>query len=378
MSTLVRELARLLLPAALLTGSAGSALACIICLSAVSVTTAQKLDAADVVVLASPVHGGGGLQVTEVIKGKGVVGMPVEGLSGVAGQLGTQGGETFLLARNGLSARWTNLGKIGVRYSAWLRQLVATNDGRSSGKSVAWPLSSTAQAVPDSTNWPARIDLLLPQLESADPLVAKIAFEELARAPYDAMPSLKPVIEVEDVRGWINDPALAERRDAYLLLLGITGDADDAAAIERELSDAWASNDAKNLAALIAADLELGGQERIARIEKMYLTDPDRSVAEIEAALLALSVHGNARGALWRDRIVRAYRSFIHAHKPMAGFVVADLGAWKAWEAVPDLIDVLGSNAVKDPAGRFAIVVYLQESPLSEAHAAAVSAQQVN
>ncbi|MEJ8574267.1 hypothetical protein [Microbaculum marinum] len=368
---------QLVLPATLLAGSSGSAVACIICLSAVSVTIGQKLDAADVVVLAEPARGSQGFRIVAELKGDGPVGTYVEGASDPARWTVTQGG-TFLLARNSQSGRWTDLGPVGTEHADWLRRFLTTVDGPSNATRLSWPLSSTAQAAPDTTNWPARIAVVERQLESADPLVAEIAFGELARAPYDVMRTLKPVLDVEKLRNWTSDPSLAQRRDAYLLLLGIAGNAQDAAAIDRQLIDASAAHDATNLAALLAADLELRGPDRVAWIEETYLADPGRSLPEIEAALLALSVHGNANRRIPRQRVVDAYRGFIRNRPPMAGFVVGDLGEWRNWDAVPELIDALESDAVRDPAGRFAIIAYLKDSPVAQAHAAATSARQLN
>jgi hypothetical protein len=122
---------------------------------------------------------------------------------------------------------------------------------------------------------------------------------------------------------------------------------------------------------MLAADLELRGPSRIAWIEENYLLDHGRTLPEIEAALLALSVHGGANGAVPRQQVVDAYRKFIRERQPMAGFVVAYLSDWKAWDAVPDYMDVLRSNAVKDPASQFAILVYLRDSPDAEARSVA-------
>jgi hypothetical protein len=365
-----RIFVRLFVLAVLVYETASPVLACAICFSAVSVTTGQKLDAADEIVLAMPLSDGERFRVVKVIKGDAGVGTTVEETVSLADSVDLQSGKLLLLVRNELSGRWTSLGAIGSGHADWLRQLVKTKDGRSMGLPVAWPLAGRGQAVPDSTNWPKRIILVEQLLESEDPLAAEIAYGEFSRAPYSAMRRLKPVLDPDRIRSWIDDPELATRRDGYLLLLGIAGGADDATVLEERLAAAWASRDATNVAALLTADLELRGPARVAWIEENYLVDRDRTLPEIRAALLALSVHGKAGGRISRQRIVDAYRLFIRERKPMAGFVAMDLAAWQAWDAVPDYIDVLEVNAVKDPAGEFAIVAYLQESQTPEARAA--------
>jgi hypothetical protein len=160
-----------------------------------------------------------------------------------------------------------------------------------------------------------------------------------------------------------DDPRLAGRRAAYTLLLGIAGGAGETAALERRIEAALARGDATDLAAMLAADLELRGPGRVAWIEETFFADRRRAWQEIDAARLALSVHGGADGIVPRQRVVEAYRVFIREHCPMAGIVAQDLADWRAWEVTQDYVDVIRSNVVKDPAGQFAIVNFLRQSP---------------
>ncbi|CAH1661036.1 hypothetical protein [Chelatococcus asaccharovorans] len=368
------KLAAALLGAALLLGGGlGRAQACAICLSAVSVSTGQKLDAADQVALATPAADGQRFRIAEAVKGDAPLGTIVEASSDHAESFPAGAGKLSLLARNAMSGRWTNFGALSAENAAWLRELLKTNDGKAKAPPRMWPIVSPVQAVTDSTNWPRRIALIEPYLESDDPLAAEIAFGELSRAPYEVSRTLKPTLDADKVRRWVQDPALSKRHDAYILLLGIAGGAGDVTVLEERLDTARAAKDATNVAALLAADLELRGPSRVVWIEKNYLLDHGRSLPEIDAALLALNVHGGAGGVVSRQRVVDAYRDFIRERKPMAGFVATYLSDWKAWDAVPDYVDVLRSNAVKDPAGQFAIVTYLQDSHKAEALAAAAA-----
>ena len=88
---------------------------------------------------------------------------------------------------------------------------------------------------------------------------------------------------------------------------------------------------------------------------------------EIEAALLALSVHGSANGTVPRDRVIKAFRSFIKERPPMAGFVASKLAEWHYWEAASDYSALLKADAIADPASRLAIETYLQQSIAAQA-----------
>ncbi len=57
----------------------------------------------------------------------------------------------------------------------------------------------------------------------------------------------------------------------------------------------------------------------------------------------------------------------------MAALVAADLALWGYWDAVPEYVQLLKSNAVRDPASRYAIIVYLKQSPRADAKAAVKS-----
>jgi len=361
---------RLLCALALMVITAGEAAACAICLSAFVVTTGQQLDLADQAVLAVPLSDGGQFRIIEVVKGNAVVdGNIAEPVSRVDAAA-LESGKPLLLLRSELAQRWTSVGTISVDYAGWLRQLSATSHIGGARPRIAWPQASQTSSALTETEWHERLVLVLPYLENPEPLAAEIAYGEMSRAPYGALRSLKPRLDATTIAAWVDDPKLASRRPTYTLLLGIAGGADDAARLEQRIDSAWKSRDATNLAAMLAADLELRGPSRVGWIEKMYLADGDRTMPEIEAALLALSVHGGANGAVPRERVIHAYRLFVSERKPMAGFVAQELADWDSWDATAEYAALLMSDAVKDPASHFAVVNYLQRSPHAAAKAA--------
>jgi hypothetical protein len=326
------------------------------------VTIGQRLDSADQAVLAVPLAEPGRFGIVEVIKGK------VDGDAITLTASPTQSAKPLLALRNPVSGRWESQGAIGVEYAAWLRQIAVVHGVRGE-KAQSLQLFPVRKSLTEA-EWLERVAVAVANLESPDPLVAEIAYDEIARAPYSAQRSLNRVLDAKRLRAWINDPQLVSRRAGYTLLLGVAGGSDDAAMLERRLDLAWSAGDATNLSAMLAANLELRGAGRVAWIEKMYFADRQRSLPEIEAALLALSVHGGANGVVPRQRIIEAYRSFIKVRKPMAGFVAMELADWQAWEATADYVNIVRTKAVKDPAGQFAILSYLHRSPVMAERAA--------
>jgi hypothetical protein len=358
--------------AALILIAADRVEACQICAAAFVVTPGQKLDAADQAVLAEPLPGGNRFRVVEIIKGndipEGLISEEVLGIDAAA----LRRGRPLLLLHDALIQYWSSIGSIGAEHAEWLRRLAATSSAAGMRVKANWPRATQTVVELTEFDWRTRVALVLPYLEHSEPLAAEIAYGELARAPYAALRLLKPQLQASKVASSIEDPKLATRRSTYLLLLGIAGDSNDATRLERRIDAAWQSHDATNLAAMLAADLELQGPSRVAWMEKAYFADRTRTLPEIEAALLALSVHGSTNAAVSRERVIQAYRLFIRERKAMAGFVAQQLADWGYWDATADYVELLKSDVVKDPASHFAVVAYLQRSP----HAAAKAALQ--
>jgi hypothetical protein len=339
---------------------------CQICFSGLVVTPGQQLDAADQAVLAVP--DGARFRVVVVVKGHvadGTITEPVARFDAAA----LANGKPILLLRNELAQQWSSLGSMDARYAGWLRRLAATGVGRVRAQ-PDWPKTTLTSSELTEAQWRERLALVVPYLEDSEPLAAEIAHDEVRRAPFGAMRSVKAQLDASALARWLDDPALAARRSTYTLLLGIAGGPGDAAQLEQRIEAAWRSRDATNLAAMLAADLELRGPSRVGFIEQSYFGDRDRTMPEIEAALLALSVHGGAGAVVPRARVIAAYRRFIRERKPMAGFVAQELADWGYWDATSDYAALLKSGVLKDSASHFAVVNYLQRSPQAVAKAA--------
>jgi hypothetical protein len=308
---------------------------------------AQQLVDLPLAVLAQPSVDGQGYRVVAVIKGEQPAGgiIPAEAIQL---DMVVDANSTLLLVRDEAWSMWVGLGAVAVEHSSWLRQIAA-------GKR---PADMSAD------EWRARVALMLPYLENREPLVAEIAYGELAAAPYAAVLAAKPRLDTPAIRRWVADPQLAARQPLYLLLLGIAGDASDATALELRLEALWLARDSTNLASMIAADLQLRGPSRMAWVDTNYMGDRLRSTRELEAALLALSVLGNANGAIPRDRVIRSYGLFMQEHKELAGFVAWDLAAWQYWGAVPMYLALMKSNVRQNFASRVAALAYLHQSPV--------------
>jgi hypothetical protein len=333
--------------AALFLGASSVATACPLCLGAFRSSVAQQLVDLPHEVLAQPSADGRGYRVVAEIKGEQPAGgiIPTEAI-----QLDfvADASATLLLVRDEAWSMWVGVGAIAVEHASWLRRVAA-------GKRLS---------DMNADEWQARVALMLPYLEHREPLVAEIAYGGLAAAPYAALLAAKPRLAAPAIRSWLADPKLAARQPLYLLLLGIAGDAGDATALELRLEALRMARDATNLGSMIAADLQLRGPPRMEWVDAKYMGDRLRSTRELEGALLALSVLGNANGAIPRERVIQSYRLFIQKHEELAGFVAWDLAAWQYWGEVPVYLALIKSNARQNFASRVAIFAYLRQSPV--------------
>ncbi len=347
----MRAITRYLLAFALLLLQAAGASACPLCLGLFQTSKAEQLVAAPRAVLAVPTADAGRFRVIQVIKGEQPTDNMIEGAYPRSGPAPSDAAPSnirpLLLVSDDPLPTWVILGAIDTARADWLRALAA-------GKRAA-------DMSPE--DWRARVALVVPHLNDPESLAAEFACAELAAAPYTALRAIKRQLDADTHRRCLADPALASRHPLSWLLLGISGNERDAAALEGRLQTAWQSGDSANLGLMLAADLELRGAGRMPWVESNYLADPKRSPAEIKSALLALSVHGNANGAIPRERVIQSYRMFMKAHPEIAGDVAPDLAAWKYWDAVPEYLAMIKSNVRQQYPSRVAMLSYLQASP---------------
>jgi hypothetical protein len=349
--------ASMLLRAALLALAAtvaAPALACPVCAPTAPLTAAQRMIDADAAVLARPpADGSDAWRIVAVVAGS------PDALSSrelAPGAVEPSDARPLLLVRDRLSRTWSAVGPIAESQADRVRQWAG--------------LRRTKEMRP--ADWRERVAAFVPLLEHPEPLVAQTAYGEIARAPYEAMRAARGLLDAQRIARWLDDPVLAPRRPLYLLLLGLAGGPSDAARIARDLAairpDAPPSA-LIDLPALLAADLELRGPGRLPAIEQAWLLDRTRPIFQVQAALVALSVHGTEDATVPRRDVAQAYHRLIAARPAAAGLVAQDLAAWQDWSATRAYVALLESPQVS-MASRVAIVQYLRASPAPEARAA--------
>lgn len=336
-------------------GWATHAAACAICApSELENTLVQRLFASDIAVIATASQDGTGYRAEEVIKGALPEGR-IRLHETATVPRGAPSKESELLLFSAGSQTWRTVGALKKERAAWVRRLTAM------GPASALNFGSTVAA------WSPRLSFLVADLESPEPLVAQTAYEEISFAPYAAMRLLKPSLDAHQLAHWLDTPSLAARRPLYALLLGMAGGKNTAEAVESRILSGSQWQTMAELSGLFAAYLELRGADGVAWMERHYLADSARSELEIQAAIMALGVHGNDGARVSKDRVVQAYSVLIRHNQARAGFVASDLGNWGRWEFGVDYAAVLKSSGPQAFASRYAMVLFLMRSPAPQA-----------
>ena len=335
-----------LVAVAWLVGSGGHSLrACPICLGITSQkpTLAEVYQRASDVVVAHAAGNSKSYTIDRVIKGNSALaGQP----AALTVALGIGGG--VILSRESVELPWQVHGATALHLQLFFRFV------------------ETLPVAKPATNdeWLKRLGHWRRFLGHADSRIARSAWSEWARAPYKILRQAR--FDPAKLRTWLADPSQAYAKPMWIVLLGVSGTEDDARAVRKQLKTAWSKNEAPLIPSLITARIEQEGTVGIKWLEEHYIRDRDRTLAEIRAALTALSVHGNANEQL-RPHILAACRTLLDERRPLSGLVARDLANWKDWSAAKYYQTLLASGEPVLPETQPGIVDYLKASKLASA-----------
>ncbi len=220
-------------------------------------------------------------------------------------------------------------------------------------------LSISAFEPKESSAWRKQLNTFLPYLGHSDPRVASSAWIVWAHAPYEVVRTQRPLPDPDMLQKWLADPDRASEAALFWRLLGLQADDSVRSLLRREVIAIWKDNDTQNLAALLDAELSANGKDAVTFIRERYLDDGDRTLAEIESALLALRLHGRKGAPSMREPISVAFEDFVSKRRPLAGLVANDLASWERWNSRETYSDIIRSGEPVMPTSRPAILTYL-------------------
>jgi hypothetical protein len=329
-------------------------LACQICLPVPTTSTVERLFDAELVVLAQEdSQNPSSLRTLEVLKGEPAV----------------HEIDLFLDNPSLRTLALNSQRKIICAYHAdasvgrWMR--VGTADG------VFGPL--VREILERAPEWQAnpkkRLDFFANYLGHNNAQARNLAHLEFARAPYEEIKRYAGVLPAEELRTSLKNFRLYQWHALYILLLAQSGEEQDRDLIVGKVHAAEKTATPLQLAAWSTAWVEIEEESALDFLETRYLGHPGRTIEELQAVVLALSVHGANSPSSLRDRIVDGYRMVLANYPQLALRIVTDLVEWNQWGLAPAVAPIVGAPPPElDRAALLQLRAYLREAEIRGSH----------
>ncbi|MFO0821484.1 MAG: hypothetical protein U1A77_26305 [Pirellulales bacterium] len=213
---------------------------------------------------------------------------------------------------------------------------------------------------------PERLEFFQQYFEDKDDLLARDAYDEFAKTPYDIVQALKPKMQHDKIVGWIKDVNVStSRRRLYFTLLGVCGGPNDLPLLESMIK----SEDRKQRAgldAMLACYLLLKGPDGLPLVEELFLANNKSDYADTYAAIMALRFHGNDVKVLPKQRVVQSLRIMLNRPN-LADLVIPDLARWEDWSSMDRLVKLFKEADDKTSWVKVPVINFLRTCPLPEA-----------
>jgi len=201
-------------------------------------------------------------------------------------------------------------------------------------------------------------------LEHSDPLVAGDAFVSFAAIEPGDIAACPEAFSREKLRSWLDNPETPiVRRSFYAMLLGLVGNDDDAAYLEKSLfdppSEAAAGARRYGLEGLVVGLVLQRGANGFDAIDRLIESAPpiaDSDAAAVAIGLRYLWTYGGDR--VPRERLRLSMRKLL-AYPRVAETAITDLARWKDWSVQKRLRELFETPDYNVRGTRQAIVQYM-------------------
>jgi hypothetical protein len=263
----------------------------------------------------------------------------------------------LMMAADAPHLSWSTPLVLSARAADYLRQLPDL------------PRPDPAAATEDRENtriWAQRLVFFQDFLEDQDEMLARDAYDEFAKAPYEAVIAMREQMKRPQLVEWINDSQVpSNRRRLYFTMLGVCGSDQDLDLLESLMKSDQRQQKA-GLDALVACYLILKGEAGLPLVEDLFLKDQEADYADTYAVIMALRFHGSQVSVIPRSRLVKSLRLMLD-RPDLADLVIPDLARWEDWDVMPRLVQLFQDADQDSSWVRVPVINYLRACPLPEA-----------
>lgn len=204
-------------------------------------------------------------------------------------------------------------------------------------------------------------------LENPDPLLSIDAWAEFANSTYDDVKSTSDKLPRQKLRQWIADPMMSpERLGLYGMMLGLCGNADDAAFLESQIGAVPPTGKDETQFFRYGTDGLMGGYLLLTAEKGLEFIEQTRLIPDVPAE----SAHAAAQAMqfIWSyesnlippSRLKLSMRRLL-ANEDLRLLTIMNLARWNDWECWPDLEQMFRNEQVADFATQRAIVEFANE-----------------
>ncbi len=206
---------------------------------------------------------------------------------------------------------------------------------------------------------PERLIFFQDYIQDKDELLARDAYDEIAKLPYDVIVKAKDKLRHDDFVEWIQDPdTTASKRRMFFSLLSVCGTKEDVPMLERMIRSTE-RRDRSGLDSMLNCYMALLGEDAMPLIEELFLKDPKVDYTDRYSAIMAIRFQGTEGKAVPRERLIEALRLNLD-HPKVADLVVMDLARWKDWDSMERLVEMFKKSGDETIFIREPVINYLR------------------
>jgi len=212
-----------------------------------------------------------------------------------------------------------------------------------------------------------RLPYYLMFLENPDPLLSIDAWAEFANADYEDVKAVKDQMPRAQLRQWIADPTTTpERLGLYGMMLGLCGNADDAAFLEKQIGAVPPTglDDKKffryGTDGLMGGYLLLTGEDGVKFLEQTRLK-PGVPADSVYAAVQAIQFMWSYESSVIPQSRLKSCMRRLLSNSEQRILTITNLARWKDWESWPELERLFRNECANDRATQRAIIQFADE-----------------